>query len=263
MRDLLAVPDHFRVFLTGDEKTIIQRVLSAPGSKSGRIIEVVLDQEEERIRLSEFGSGKKVRVPDQEDVVNLKLTDVNTGIRLPANLLTNLSTRFADLPVLVDANYAFPFAVSDYANLDGVHFSTSTGFGLPHSLHVWMVDADRIRAFQPALPEPLAIYLLDGILADYRRRGLAIIRSETVYKSTLLYHALEVSDKLVPLIPERSLRSPTIIAAKALDPAKDWKGYLKTKGIDIFQDSDKLLIANFPVHSREQFEMLVDVIQDA
>jgi phosphoserine aminotransferase len=97
------------------------------------------------------------------------------------------------------------------------------------------------------------------------RRGITIIRRETEYKAAILYQALESHPLLKPFVAENGNRSKTVIVADCGEHTENLTRYLLEKGI---QPGDgygqfkrqHLRFANFPAHSKEQVELLVDLI---
>ena len=79
------------------------------------------------------------------------------------------------------------------------------------------------------------------------------------------YQALEQNAKFKPYIDSKTIRSKTVIVAEceggntAILKALADKGFIIGKGYGSYKDSH-IRIANFPVHSKEQVEMICDII---
>jgi phosphoserine aminotransferase len=117
----------------------------------------------------------------------------------------------------------------------------------------------------PETPNVLGIYLLSKVVQDMLRRGLDTIRKETEYKAALLYHALNLHPRLTPFVQEEQFQSKTVIVADcgedvaAVTKALSQHKMLPGDGYGEFKKS-QLRFANFPTHSKEQFELLVDIL---
>jgi len=111
----------------------------------------------------------------------------------------------------------------------------------------------------------LGIYLLSKIVEDFLRRGVNSLRRETEYKAAILYQALENHSILSSFVKEKNSQSKTVIVADCGEHTARVASHLEKSGI---QPGDgygqlkgsQLRFANFPAHSREQYELLVDSI---
>jgi phosphoserine aminotransferase len=111
----------------------------------------------------------------------------------------------------------------------------------------------------------LAIYGLGYVAQDFLNRGIAAIRKETEYKAALLYQTLDKHALIKPFIIEKEARSKTVIIADFGDNINSIKEKLQGKGLfpgEGYGELKKtqLRFANFPAHSKEQYELLVDVL---
>ena len=111
----------------------------------------------------------------------------------------------------------------------------------------------------------LGIYLLSKVIQDMLRRGIQTIRRETDYKATLLYQALEQHPLINPFVQDKGLQSRTVIVADCGERTGEITNLLQQHGIqpgDGYGSLKKsqLRFANFPTHSKEHYEQLVDVL---
>ena len=95
------------------------------------------------------------------------------------------------------------------------------------------------------------------------RRGISTIRKETEYKAALLYHALDNHAAVKPFVKNKLFQSKTVIVANSGDQTEAITLKLIANGMhpgDGYGPAKKsqLRFANFPTHSKEQFELLVD-----
>ena len=125
---------------------------------------------------------------------------------------------------------------------------------------------EQARNYQtPSTPNILGIYLFSKVVEDMISRGIQQIRNDIVYKSAILYNMLDQHDVLKPFVEEQGLRSDTIIVVDSGSRTSDLLAYLSEHKLEVGDGYGKMKgkqirIANFPTHSKEQFEMLVDLI---
>jgi phosphoserine aminotransferase len=194
----------------------------------------------------------------------------------------------------VDAVSALPYQDIDYSLIDSCYFSVQKGFGLPAGLGVWMVNdrciakADTLKTKgmnigsyhsipnyltnarknqTPETPNVLGIYLLSKVLEDFLRRGIDIIRKETEYKAAILNQTLENHSIIKPGVSEKKWRSRTSITANTGALTEKLMHHLVNHslvpgaGYGIFKKT-QLRFGNFPAHSKEVYEKLVDLIKE-
>jgi phosphoserine aminotransferase len=119
----------------------------------------------------------------------------------------------------------------------------------------------------PETPNVLGIYLLSKVVQDMLRRGINIIRKETEYKAAILYQALSNHQILKPFVKDERWRSKTVVVADSGDHTEKVTKLLIQKGMlpgDGYgpAKTHQLRFANFPAHSKEQYELLVDTISE-
>jgi phosphoserine aminotransferase len=194
--------------------------------------------------------------------------------------------------IAVDAVSSLPYPDFDCTQLDSVFFSVQKCFGLPAVLGVWIIN-DRcmtkaaslvskgisvgsyhtiqslhthaVKNQTPETPNVLGIFLLNKVVQDFLSRGIDIIRKETEHKTPILYQVLEQHKLLSSFVQDKNVRPKTVIVAncgvhterptqflieKSLHPREGYGAFKK----------QHLRFANFPAHSTEQYEMLVDVL---
>ena len=227
------------------------------------------------------------------DVIALTHNETSTGVSFPLPGIKSLRKKFPEALIMVDAVSSLPSVDFDYDDLDSVYVSVQKGFGLPAGLGIWILNdrcverasslaaenktwntyhsvltlIDQAKNFQtPSTPNVLNIYLLGKVIEDMLNRGIAMIRSETTYKAAIMYNMLDKHLRLKPFVDWAKLRSPTIIVAESGEHTTEILAHLAAKhmiistGYGLKKDS-QIRIANFPTHSKEQFEMLTDLIE--
>jgi phosphoserine aminotransferase len=235
------------------------------------------------------GFSTIIDIPSCE-LIALTQNETSTGVSISKTFITEIRSKNPSTLIAVDAVSSLPYSDLDYSTIDSAFFSVQKGFGLPAGLGVWMVNdtciakaesilskgisigsyhslpsliANAQKNQTPETPNVLAIYLLSKVVKDMIHRGIQNIRRETEYKSAILYQAIANHPHLKPFVQNESWRSKTVIVAEAGDQTENItqqlikKGMLPGEGYGNSK-SNQLRFANFPTHSKEQYERLVD-----
>ncbi len=229
--------------------------------------------------------------PGQE-LIALTHNETSTGVSLPGDLFRSVRKQHPEALIIIDAVSSLPYVDLDYTCVDSVFFSVQKGFGLPAGLGVWIYNdrcvekATRMQAAgksagthhslvslhsfalknqTPSTPNVLAIYLLGKVTGDFLRRGISKIRHETEYKAAIVYQALEKHQLIKPFVKQPAHRSQTVITVTAGQRISDFAAVLESKGLHPGEGygthkQSQLRFANFPAHSKETYELLVDTI---
>ncbi len=242
------------------------------------------------------GKGFEPNTELKSDVELIALThnETSTGVSLPLAFINLFRTKFPDSLIIVDAVSSLPYPQFDYSKIDSVFFSVQKGFGLPAGLGVWIVNdrciakaesllskgisigtyhnlptllSNAVKNQTPETPNVLAIYLLGKVVQDLLRRGIQTIRKETEYKAAILYQALSNHKLMKPFVEEPALRSQTVIVAETGAHTEHIINHLHKHKFypgDGYGSKKKnqLRFANFPTHSKETFERLVDLLEE-
>lgn len=245
-----------------------------------------------------FGKGflmENINVPTSAELIAVIQNETSSGVQFPIENIAQLREKNSDTLIVVDAVSSLPYANLDFSVIDSVYFSVQKGFGLPAGLGVWIYNQkmiDKAKHLQskgksigtyhslleldkyaqdnqtPETPNVLAIFVLGKVIEAMNKKGIEMIRRETDYKAELLYHTLEQSEFLSPLVKEKSQRSKTVIVANVeKGTSSDVVNFLEKKGIVIgkgygnFKDS-QIRIANFPTHSKELIEQVADFLME-
>ena len=236
--------------------------------------------------ISEFGSFD---VPEEAELIAITKNETSKGFNFDDSHLAHLRDAHPGKHLTLDTVSVIPAVPIDFNLLDATYFSVQKSFGMPAGLGVWILNQNAIenslsqeivkgtyrslsslikyadKNQTPETPNVLAIYVLGKIAQDMIARGIKIIRNETTYKSTLLYQCLESHPMLSPAVSSKPNRSKTVVVAncgnhqqKILDHLSR-KGMILGKGYGKAKDT-QLRIANFPAHSKEQIELLCDLL---
>lgn len=265
------------------------------GSFSKRFFEIAQQLNRKAVK-NEVSNGEgfaeSLQIPGDTELIAATHNETSTGVSLPLDFIYKLKEKNPKALLTVDAVSSLPFPDFDYTKLDSVFFSVQKGFGLPSGLGVWMMNdtcvakADNLlsrglsigsyhnipsllshakKNQTPETPNVLSIYILSKVINDMIRRGIKAIRNETEYKAAILYQALENHSALKPFVAEERFRSKTVVVADCGEKTEEITARLHAKGMhpgDGYGPAKKsqLRFANFPTHSKEQFELLVDTL---
>lgn len=264
------------------------------GAFSGRFHEIA-GQLGYRAIACEVQAGKAVSVTDlpsnkEPELIGVTHNETSTGVQQPLEDLRKLREKFPNALITVDVVSSFPVVDLPFEYVDSFYFSVQKCFGLPAGLGVWLVNQRFIeKAHQlaptgktsyhgldtflakhqkyqtPATPNVLYIYLLGKVIGDMLEKGLDRIRMESKYKAAILYHLLEAKQSVSPFVKEKDWRSETVIVGDSgkntakIQEQLAHKGLVLGSGYGQFKEQH-IRIANFPTHSKEQVEMLVDLL---
>ncbi|WP_305982440.1 aminotransferase class V-fold PLP-dependent enzyme [Roseivirga thermotolerans] len=231
-------------------------------------------------------------IPSDTELITMALNETSTGVAFPTESIYTIRQKHKEPLIAVDGVSALPVTDLNFSMVDSVYFSVQKCFGLPAGLGVWIVSPKAIEAAKSklqsgqsigsymALPNlvknaekgqttytanVLGIYLLGRVAGDMLEKGIDTIRHEARYKSALLYHTLEQHPELTPFVSEKHLRSQTVAVANTLGSSSAIIDALKAKGLVIGNGygqykGKQIRIASFPTHSKEQIELLADLI---
>ncbi len=232
-------------------------------------------------------------VPAETELICLTQNETSTGVMMPLSDIYALRQQHPDKLIVVDAVSSAPYPDLDFSRIDSLFFSVQKCFGLPAGLGVWIFNDRCVAKAEsmlakglsigtyhtipalvsngqknetPETPNMLGIYLLGKVAEDLNRRGIKAIRQETDYKAALLYATLAKQPGYEIAVQQAAHRSKTVIVANLVGQSSaDFIAKCKLHGIvpgagyGPFKNS-QIRIANFPTHSREVFEKLVDLI---
>jgi phosphoserine aminotransferase len=188
----------------------------------------------------------------------------------------------------LDISYSSPSDPLDYERFQSFSFKTRYGFGMDQDCVVWIVREDLLDVLKEKYSNAFMefnhgvtkskmclvhdelkvqrIYVFAKIIQDFLSRGLIIIRNEIKYKSIILYNTISDNPNLDPLVKDPLLRSPNILCAHTEIPIQRLIDFMSGNRIefDVLEGQDAkftIRISNYPVHSKEQMEFLVDLIE--
>lgn len=233
------------------------------------------------------------KIDSTPELIALTHNETSTGTMLSMDFINQFRTQFPESLIIVDAVSSLPYPQFDFSKIDSVFFSVQKGFGLPAGLGVWIVNdhciakAESLQAKgisigtyhnlptllvnakknqTPETPNVLSIYLLGKVVEDFLRRGISVIRKETEYKAAIFYQAINAHAFAQPFVKDPKSRSQTVLVVETGLQTESIRKQLESHGLypgDGYGEQKKtqLRFANFPTHSKETFERLVDVFE--
>lgn len=233
-----------------------------------------------------------VNIPSGQELIAFTQNETSTGVSLSNDLFRAARQQQPQSLLIVDVVSSLPYAELDFNAIDSAFFSVQKCFGLPAGLGVWIYNDRCVDKAQkllasgkqvgtyhnltslhgftlkhqtPSTPNVLSIYLLGKVIGDFLRRGITTIRRETDYKAALLYDALQKRTDFGPFVQNKAHRSQTVVTVNCPSGMKGLVAYLESKGLSPgdgygANKATQLRFANFPAHSKETYELLVDSI---
>jgi phosphoserine aminotransferase len=265
------------------------------GAFSKRYYEIALQLGRNAVKIeSQLGEAPAIDQPafNETELIALTHNETSTGVSLTNVFIDQFKEKNPKALIAVDAVSSLPYPAFDYSKIDSVFFSVQKGFGMPAGLGVWVVNDRCIGKAESMLargisigsyhnlptlllnakknqttetPNVLGIYLLSCVVEDFLRIGINRIRQETEYKAAILYQALASNPLASVFVKDPAIQSKTVIVAECGEQTAHISQYLSKHGFypgDGYGEKKKtqLRFANFPAHSKEQYEHLVDLL---
>ncbi|MEM9339817.1 MAG: aminotransferase class V-fold PLP-dependent enzyme [Bacteroidota bacterium] len=229
-------------------------------------------------------------VPAGSELIGITKNETSVGYAFTDEEIATIRKENPDAILALDVVSATPSVPIDFQNIDSAYFSVQKAFGLPPGLGVWIcnqrcqekaIEKSKITSIgsyrslpnlkkfadknqTPETPNSLFIYLIGKIAEDMVRMGRQRIVNDTVYKATILYQAIANNPHLEAFVESKDNQSKSTIVAKT--EKKEMflstflaKGMVLGSGYGMYKDQH-IRIANFPTHSKEIVEMMVDII---
>ncbi len=249
---------------------------------------------------AEVSDGKvvdvnKLLIPETTEMICFTHNETSTGAMQPLEDIYAVRQAFPDKLISVDIVSSTPDVNLDFAQIDMAYFSVQKCFGLPAGLGIWLLNErcltkamaleqdgiyagtyhsvssllSKAHVFQtPETPNVMGIYLLGKVAEDMNTKGIDQIRRETAYKAAVLHQAIEKNSQLSHFVEDPLHRSRTVVVAactngtnESLIKKLESKGFIVGKGYGKHKEHH-LRIANFPTHSKEQIEMIADILEE-
>jgi phosphoserine aminotransferase len=215
------------------------------------------------------------------------VNEPETGSCLSHEIIKKLAGNSLHNFVHADLTAVVPGVKVSLADLQSFSFGFNTSFGIPFNEIGWYISsklfsefilkyggrypADKLIKFSDqciyyGTPDYLFLDIAKKVIEDMESRGLKNIINETVYKATHLNRAISHNPAFIHSVKDEKFRSTTTITLDYQGAFENVSDTLLKFGIVVdplnrTSGHQRIRITNFPVHSREQFEMLSDIIE--
>lgn len=232
-----------------------------------------------------------LEIPEETELICLAHNETSMGVVAPLDEIYKIKKNHPEKLLSIDAVSSLPVVDLDFNQMDSVFCSVQKAFGLPAGLGIWFfneaclekskeVNAQgnkhssyhtleslskyHLKDQTPSTPNVLGIYLLGEVVKDMLTKGMEMIRRESKQKAALIHYLFDSHNDLTPFVKDKNVRSETVGVAET-EKAAEIIEKLSKKGLEIGSGygnykGKHIRIANFPTHSKEQIELLVDTI---
>ena len=201
----------------------------------------------------------KADLMDQMGAVIVK-DNPDTGTETPFK-----SKLDGDPPRVLDLSYSFPQTHYDELKYDYILIDPNASLGVPTGFVIVFSKYKSVKIntlLKDQRNEDLLrdAFLLQNVLYDYVEKDFVLLFRESNYKSAVLYHLIEISPLLKP-VADKTIRSNTMILA---DCSYKTLEQIEMLGFEmealLYNEKVRIIIANYPTHSKELIEMFSDRI---
>ena len=165
----------------------------------------------------------------------------------------------------LDLSYSFPHVIQDYTHVENLIIDPNASLGIPSNLCFFFSQSDSeesIEKFESMdiLKDDSQLYVLHKVVSDYVEKGKELLLRESNYKYAVLNQTIENSPHLKP-VADKENRSKTMIVA---DCSYKILEQIEKQGFELeallYNEKVRIIIANYPTHSKELVEMFSDRI---
>ena len=241
------------------------------------------------------GNFGEIEVPDTAEAICITNNETSIGLWTPEDQIHQLARRYPDKMFMVDVVSSMPHCQLDWSLVDVAMWSIQKGFHCIAGLSVVVVSkralerADKLEKTQSIgsfhalnrvagyaaqnmtaeTPNVLAIYILRKAVMKYQSIGLDALRAGVRERAAAFYAALE-DTSFGCLVKEKAYRSPTLFAVSSGSlNANDLRAkWAKEKNIWTGAcygplKEGNFRVGNFPMHTAEEHEAMLNAIRDA
>lgn len=237
------------------------------------------------------GFADEIEIPKSVELVCLTQSDTSNGSWISPEFIYQIKKKYPEKLIAIDIVSSVPIVNLDFSKVDIAFFSVQKGFGLPAGLGVMVISPDAYKKAQqvkdkgysigsyhsllsliqqakkfqtPETPNVLGIFLFKQVLRDMLEKGIGTIRKQADIKASMLYEFFDQHQEYKPVITHPDFRSSTVIVVEARDTETihtrlSKEGMKVGKGYGSKED-DHIRIANFPSHTVDQIEMLIQAL---
>ena len=158
LRNLLKLPDGFRIFFLGSATECMDRIIQnlvhkksfhfVNGAFSERFYNTAVELEKDAQKIgAEYGKGFDfdIKIPDEAELICFTQNETSTGVQISPGKIHKVRREYPGKLVAVDIVSSFPFAELDFNFIDAAFFSVQKGLGMPSGLAVLIVNEKCIQ----------------------------------------------------------------------------------------------------------------------
>lgn len=237
---------------------------------------------------------EKIKIEKNAELICLTQNETSTGVSTPMNDIYTIKKNNEKMLLALDIVSSAPFVDIDFSKIDCTFFSVQKGFGLPAGLGVVILKPDVLEKVKyvkkkkkslgsfhtfenlqkyyeknetPETPNVLGIYLFGKVCEDLYKKGLKVIRKETIEKAKNLFNVVNTAKTYSIFVKEEMCRSKTVIVLDVESGSKSLINFVKEKGYVVgsgYRDlkDRQIRIANFPQHSIKHTNNLRKLLQE-
>lgn len=296
IRTLLKVPENYYIVYTNTSWLPFITLLSIQNqmatidhsSEFSAITKMIRLLTNTGIHLNPINTGFQHVIETLKETTQVLIPDTNpfTGNYFEPKFIRSLKGLNSELNFHLDVSYSIPTNDLDYDTMDSFFFKSGYGFGLDRGPGVWLVkksffdqnkariermqDAHKLDSWGNIYCDPdidlIKIYALGQIASDFNNKGSKILINETIYKSIVINSAIKNSNSYTQFIKDTDSQSKNIIVFTSNSSIEEIAKIFDGQGIQLdcfaYKKVGSLIrIGNYPAHSKEQAELLSDLIQ--
>jgi len=234
----------------------------------------------------------EVSIPENAEIIFITENDTSTGLIFPHDEIYALKKKYPEKLIAVDLVSSAPYSAIDFSKIDMAFFSGQKGFGIPAGMSVLVVSPRAIKKAEelrekdivigtyhnfltlqksrenwqtPETPNVLNIYLLQHVLEDLEKEGIANIRASINRKAAMMYDFFDGNEIFEPYVRDPIYRSPSTLVIKVKGGSSTLRQRLAKEGVVVGggygkHKDEHIRIANFPAHTILQIEKLLDLL---
>lgn len=269
------------------------------GSFSERFFKTAIElKKNSKAHKVDFGKGfnfGEIVIPEETELICVTQNETSSGAAVPMKQISELKDKYPKKLIAIDVVTSAPYQKIDFSKIDIAFFSVQKGFGLPPGLGVTIIResctektiflkelnnnigtynnfidaASYYKKNQTTVtPNTLGIYLLGKVAQHLNSIGIEKIRFETEEKAKMLYDYFFTRKDMKIFVEKPFDRSKTIVVIDCGEKQKQIKKHLAdnnfivSSGYGKFSET-QIRIANFPMHSIEDTQKLISVLDEA
>ncbi|MBI2600158.1 aminotransferase class V-fold PLP-dependent enzyme [Candidatus Daviesbacteria bacterium] len=306
LKKLLNIPKNYQIFFVSSALESMERTIQGLVEKNsfhiitgsfGKAWANYANQLNKTVTKFELESNLEqfpdIEISTKAEIICITQNDTSTGFWFPPEEIIKLKKKYPEKLIAIDVVSSAPYLDINFKYIDVTFFSVQKGFGLPAGLGILIVSPKTLEKAEkllkkglsigsyhslknlsekyaiwqtPETPNELNIYLLDNVIKDMLKIGLANIRKEIDIKANLLYGYFDSHKKYQPFIKNPKFRSPTTLVIDVKGESEKLRKKLENKGYIMgagYGDNklNHIRIANFPSHQLKDVKAMLNLLK--